>query len=433
MRRFKLALGSLLSVLAIGVLVYLATAPEPAGAQARPAGAPAELKVGFVDFFSGAAVLFGASGKNATEWLVDKWNKEGGIRGVKIKLVMVDESGGPDKQVTEFRRLVLDEKVDAIVGYTSSANCLAIAPVAEELKVLTVVHICGTRRLTEDRQLKYVFRTSNTQTADSVMAARYVLAMKPDVKTIGGANEDYSWGRDSWDDFKDAMIRLKPDVKVVAELWTKIQAGEYSAEISKLLVAKPDVVHSSFWGGGLVTFVKQASPRGLFKDSLVFFSVGEQSLQDLKKEMPDGVIVAPRATPGYFLYPDPEKNPLQKDFVEGIKARYGRYPDYPMHRTYQAWAGLKAAYEKAIDQGGGKWPKREDVIKAFETLTWQTPYGAITMRADHQAVHGGVIGVTKFNPQFGFPTIDRLNTVRAEDIMPPVGVKAPDWIKTLKK
>ena len=414
------------------VAVAVLTAFALAGA-APPAGAPAELKVGFVDFLSGPAVLFGASGKNTAEWMVDKWNKEGGIRGVKVKLVIVDEAGGPDKQVTEFRRLALDEKVDSVVGVTSSATCLAVAPVAEELKVFTVVHICGTRRLTEERPLKYVFRTSNHQAADSVMLARYVLSVKPDVKTIAGANEDYAWGRDSWDDFKAAMLRLKPDVKVVAELWTKIQAGEYSAEISKLLVAKPDVVHSTFWAAGLLTFVKQGGPRGLFKDSLVALSVAEQSLQDLKKEMPDGVIVAPRATPGYFLYPDPEKNPLQKEFVEGIKARYGRYPEYAYHRTYQALAGLKAAYEKAIDQGGGRWPKTEDVIKAFEGLTWQTPYGPITMRADHQAVHGGIVGMTKFNPKYGFPTMDRLVTFRAEEIMPPVGVKSPDWIGKLTK
>ena len=75
------------------------------------------------------------------------------------------------------------------------------------------------------------------------------------------------------------MLKLKPDVKVVAELWTKFQAGEYSAEISKLLATKPDVVHSSFWGGGLITFVKQAAPRGLFDQSLVALATGEQVLQ----------------------------------------------------------------------------------------------------------------------------------------------------------
>jgi branched-chain amino acid transport system substrate-binding protein len=411
-------------------VVFLASVP--AGAAARPSGAPAELKVGFVDFFSGAAAPFGISGKNAAEWLLDKWNKEGGIQGVKLKLVMVDESGGPDKQVTEYRRLVLDEGVDAVVGYTSSANCLAIAPVAAELKTLTIVHICGTRRLTEDRPLKYVFRTSNHQAADSVMAARYVLDMKPDVKTIAGANEDYAWGRDSWDDFKGAMQQFKPDVKVAAELWTKIQAGEYSAETSKLLSVKADVVHSSFWGGGLITFVKQATPRGLFKDNLAFFSVGEQSLQDLKQEMPDGVIVAPRATPVSFLRPDPETAPLQKEFVDGMKTRFGRYPDYPTYRTYQAFAGFKAAYEKAVEQAGGRWPKTDDVVKAFEDLSWQVPFGTVTMRSDHQAVHGGIVGLSKFSSQFGFAIIDRISEYQATDLMPPVGMKTPDWLKTLK-
>jgi branched-chain amino acid transport system substrate-binding protein len=416
-------------LLTLGFIAFVACLT--ATAATAPKGAPTELKLGFVDFFSGSAAVFGISGKNAAEWVVDKWNKEGGIRGVKLRLIEVDEAGAPDKQVTEFRRLVLDEQVDAVVGYTSSANCLAIAPVAEELQVLTIVPVCGTRRLTEDKKLKYVFRTSNHQTADSVMAARYILAIKPEVKTIAGANEDYAWGRDSWDDFRAAMLQLKPDVKVVGELWTKIQAGEYSAEISKLLALKPDVVHSTFWGGGLITFVKQAAARGLFQNSLVIFPVVEQSFQDLKDEMPVGVISLPRATAGYFLHPDPQSNPLQKEFVEGMKARYGRYPDYPAYRTYQGFAGLRAAYEKAVDQVG-RWPKAEDVAKAFEGLTWQTPTGPVTMRSDHQAVHAGIVGLSKFSQEYRFAVMDRIMEMPAEQIMPPVGMQAPDWLKTLK-
>jgi branched-chain amino acid transport system substrate-binding protein len=417
-----------LSLSSIGLVVCIIYAAVVA---AQPKGAPKELKLGFVDFFSGAAAMFGVSGKNTAELLVDKWNKEGGIKGVPVKMVEVDENGGPDKQVTEYRRLVLDEKVDAIVGYTSSANCLAIAPLAEELQTLTVVHICGTRRLTEENKLKYVFRTSNHQVADSVMAARYVLAVKPEMKTVAGANEDYAWGRDSWDDFKAALLQLKPDVNIVGEVWTKIQAGEYSAEISKLLALKPEVVHSTFWGGGLVTFVKQAAARELFKNSLVILPVLEQSFQDLKNETPEGVIALPRATSGYFLHPDPQSHPLQKEFVEAYKARFGRYPDYVAYRTYQAFAGLKAAYEKAIDQVG-RWPKTEEVMKAFEDLTWQTPIGPVTMRADHQAVHAGIVGLSKMSPQLGFAIMAQLKEMSADQIMPPVGVKSSDWLKTLK-
>ncbi len=410
-----------LGALAAGAMAFGAAA-------APPKGAPKALKVAFVDFFSGGAAVFGVSGKGTSEWVVAKWNKEGGIGGVPIDLVLVDEGGGPKKQVSELRRLVLDEKVDAVVGYTSSGNCLAIAPVAEELKVLTVVHVCGTHRLTEDNKLKYVFRTASNQAADSVSLARYVLSVKPDLKTIAGANEDYAWGRDSWEAFKIAIQRLKPDVKVVAELWTKFQAGEYSAEISRLLAARPDAIHSSFWGGGLITFIKQAGPRGLFDQSLVALSTGEQVLQNVGKSMPDGVIAAPRATAGFFAL---EGAPGHKEFVAAIHKHNKRYPDYPAYRTYQAWAGLKGAYEKAIADAG-RWPTTEEVIKAFEGLSWETPSGTVAMRSDHQAVHGGLVGVTKFSKEHGFAILENIVHHKAEDINPPLGTKTLDWVRAIK-
>ena len=52
--------------------------------------------------------------------------------------------------VTEFRNLVQRDKVDAVVGYISSGSCLAVTPVAEELKALTVYFDCGTPRIFEE-------------------------------------------------------------------------------------------------------------------------------------------------------------------------------------------------------------------------------------------------------------------------------------------
>jgi branched-chain amino acid transport system substrate-binding protein len=60
------------------------------------------------------------------------------------------------------------------------------------------------------------------------------------------------------------------------------------------------------------------------------------------------------------------------------------------------------------------------------------PFGTVTMRADHQAVHGGMVGLSKFSPQFGFAVMDRIAEFQAEELMPPVGMKTPDWLKTLK-
>src|SRR5205807_8998138 len=68
-----------LSLFISGFLGVLAIVPATAG---MPAGAPSELKVAFVDFFSGPAATFGVPDKNTAVWLVDKWNQEGGLRGV---------------------------------------------------------------------------------------------------------------------------------------------------------------------------------------------------------------------------------------------------------------------------------------------------------------------------------------------------------------
>ena len=87
---FKYSAFSLLSFLVAGIMIIAPTTTTSAATK----GAPKELKVAFVDFFSGGAAVFGVSGKGTSELLVAKWNKSGGIGGVAIKLIVVDEGGG---------------------------------------------------------------------------------------------------------------------------------------------------------------------------------------------------------------------------------------------------------------------------------------------------------------------------------------------------
>ena len=61
--------------------------------------------------------------------------------------MIVDEAGGATKQVQEFRNLVQREKVDAVLGYVSSGDCMAVPQVAEELKAFLVLYYCGTPRV----------------------------------------------------------------------------------------------------------------------------------------------------------------------------------------------------------------------------------------------------------------------------------------------
>ena len=143
------------------------------------------------------------------------------------------------------------DQVDAVVGYVSSGNCLAVTPVAEELKALTVFYDCGTPRIFEEKPRTYVFRVSPHATMDNVAAARYLLAKKKDVTSYSGINQNYAWGQDSWRDFVGAMQVLAPKVTTDKELFPKLFAGEYGAEISTLLTSKSQVLHTSFYDGDL--------------------------------------------------------------------------------------------------------------------------------------------------------------------------------------
>jgi branched-chain amino acid transport system substrate-binding protein len=97
-----------------------------------------------------------------------------GFGGASATIIPLDEGGGTTKQVAEYRNLVEKRNVDAIVGYISSGNCQALAPVAEELKQFTIFATCGTPRIFEEAARKYVFRTMGHATADNVAAAMYV-------------------------------------------------------------------------------------------------------------------------------------------------------------------------------------------------------------------------------------------------------------------
>src|SRR3954453_12814313 len=101
------------------------------------------FKIGIVSFLSGqAAESFGIPAVNGAKVVVDAFNKgtapapynKPGFGGMKIEAVYVDENGGATKQVQELRNLYDREKVDAVVGYVGSGDCLAVAPVAEEMK-----------------------------------------------------------------------------------------------------------------------------------------------------------------------------------------------------------------------------------------------------------------------------------------------------------
>jgi branched-chain amino acid transport system substrate-binding protein len=402
-----------------------------------PAGAQQTIKIGVVAYLSGAAAgPFGIPGRNGAEVLIDAINggslpapyNTKGIGGAAIDAVFIDEAGSTTKQVEEYRNLVQRQNVDAVVGYISSGNCLAVAPVAEELKMLTVFFDCGTPRIFEDASYKYVFRTAAHSTMDNVAAAHYVAAKFPNIKGYTGINQNYAWGQDSWRDFELSMQLLMPKAKVTtAPLFPKLFAGQYSAEISALQASNSDVIHSSFWDGDLESFILQAAARGLPQRSTLVLTTGEANMFRLGAKMPDGIVIGGRGPYG-VLARDTELNRwFQKTYAD----RYGTPPVYPSYQMAEAFLGVKVAYDKAAQRTAGKLPTREQAIAAFEHAQFEAFGTHINMALGngHQAITETAYGLYKFDKSTGTASITDVVRFPAECVNPPVGAKSDDWVK----
>jgi len=402
------------------------------GAQAKDT-----IKVGLVTFLTGpAAGPFGVPGKNGAELVIDAINSgtlpapynTKGFAGATLEPIYTDESGGGTKQVAEYRNLVEKQNVDMVVGYISSGSCMAIAPVADELQKLTIMSVCGTPRLFEEKNRSHVFRTQGNAVGDSIAAAIYVSEMFPEHKEYTGINQNYAWGQDSWKFFDLAMKRFQPGAKASDNpQFPKIFSGQYSAEISALSLDSAKLVHTSFWDGDIEAFTLQALVRGFFQQKQVLSVVGASAVDSLGRKFPDGVIMGTRGEYGLLMREN--RDPLNAWFVDEYKKRYGVYPLGPSYQYGKAILFLKIAMDKAAAAAGG-FPSQDQIIAAGKGIEFQSFGGMVQMSQGdgQQAVHPVGYGITKWNKEKGEPGVTDVKFYAADCINPPAGTLSEDWL-----
>jgi branched-chain amino acid transport system substrate-binding protein len=402
-----------------------------ASGSAMAEGKPETLKLGITTFLSGPASVFGVPAKAAAEIWIEQFNAGGGLHGVKLAPVFIDEGLGGDKFLSEYRRVAQEPGDKVMLSAISSGNCNTVAPVAEDLKILDDMWDCGTEKVLEDKRYKYVVRTQANAVTEMVAAVVFLLKTKPEFKSIAVMNQDYAWGRDSWEIFRNTLLALKPDTKIAAELFPKFGATDFSTEVTRLQALRPDIILSTSWGGDLDTFVRQASQRGLMKNSQLLLPLAESSLERLGAAMPEGVFVGARGD-HYFLHPETKSDPKHKAFVEAFHAKTNAYPIYPVYHMVAALEGIVAGYEAAMKKNGGNWPTTEQAAEAMHGLEFRGLTRPVTMREDGQGLEDQLLGVTKKVPEYPFPVLDKMMLIPAALVTTPVGDKSPTWVKTIK-
>jgi branched-chain amino acid transport system substrate-binding protein len=425
--RLERAIGACCCAALFGIL---SNAALPAEAQAQ------SVKLGIVSFLTGpAAGPFGVPGRNAAEILIEGFNNGSlpapynkvGLGGAKVEAKYVDEAGSTATQVTEYRNLVERDGADAVVGYVSSGNCLAVSPVAEEMKRITVLYDCGTPRIFEENSLKYVFRVTPTATMDSVGAARYIVDKRKNLTAFDGINQNYAWGQDSWRDFVLAMKNLAPGAKPDKILFPKFLAGEYGAEISTLSTSSAPVIHTSFYGGDLESFVYQASARGLLSRIPAIMTCGESAMFRLGDKLPDGMIMGARGPHGVLAH----ESELNTWFRKAYEAKFGSPPTYPSYHMAQSLLGLKTAWDKAAAAKNGAKPTQEEIAAAFENIEFDGPSTRIKLAlgGGHQGISDIAYGTYRYNKATKTPEIVDIVRYPAECVNPPAGTTSQAWLE----
>ncbi|MGH1370180.1 MAG: ABC transporter substrate-binding protein [Geminicoccales bacterium] len=412
---------SLMAAAALGVMAFTSTA----SAQDKT------VKVGFVTFLSGgAAGPFGVPARNAAELMIQSINAGSvpgayntpGVGGAMIEPIFVDENS--KQKNADYLKLVEKDGVDMVIGYISSGSCKAIAPEAEKAQKLTILFDCGTPQIFEEivTDPKYTFRTGGHATMDNVAAARYLEQQGASLNSIAGINQNYAWGQDSWRDFSESVTQINSGASIATEQFPKIYAGQYGSEISALLTSKPDVVHSSFWGGDMEAFIIQGSARGIFERSKVVLTTGETAMHRLGAQMPDGTVIGARGPHG-DLAPESELNTW---FRQAYFDRFGTLPTYPSYKMAQALLGVKAAADKAGSA------EQDAVIGALQGLEWEGPSGKVSMALanGHQAIQDTAYGTYKYDKDAGKAVLVDVLRFNAECVNPPAGVTSIEWIQS---
>ena len=367
------------------------------------------IKIGALFVSSGPMGGYGLHGNQAIQMASDEINAQGGILGRKVEVLFGDTKLNKDNAIDIATKFIAEDKVDFLIGPTSSGIAMALSEVAKQNKKILILTQAAADALTGVKFHPYVFSTLS----NAMMHARsgaYMMASKP-YKTYMCIAPDYSYGHSSWNMFKAKLQELRPDVEIVGELFPKFLAKDYSEYIQKINDVKPDAVWSPLWGAGdAVNFIKQALPTGLFKKTKFAFPCAGalEVLVPMGKDMPEGVYVSSRY---FFTSPDSSMN---REFVKTYRERFNDYPDYMAGESYAGVLFIKAAAERAgsIDA--------EKIIAAVEKepLAWETPEGWKIMRGeDHSVVEDCLWGETTYNPELGFSIPKSFVSIQAEEIV----------------
>ncbi len=354
-KQFKLT-----GLVAVVLLIFAFAIPGGVLADKDP------IKIGIVLPLSGGLELFGQQGIQGAKMAVAEINAAGGVLGGRqFELIIEDNKTDPKTAVEKTKKLIMRDKVHAILGPITSANRDAMTPHMSKLKTPLLYAtdyeggVCN----------RYVFCYSAIPDHYIKPFIPYLIENYGDSFYLFGA--DYVWPHKMNAAIKTAIVGQKGSV--MAEEYTPFGVKDFAATIQKIRKSGAKVLILTLPGADGQTFVKQFGEFGLKeKVKIAFMGFNDNYMSGLTGDQAEGII-----TCNHFIQSLDRQD--AKDFVARQHKMFG--PEAIVSFYADSHYGIVMLFKQAIDKA-----QSDDKEKIIDTMIGQSVVAAnstVTMHDDH--------------------------------------------------
>jgi branched-chain amino acid transport system substrate-binding protein len=305
------------------------------------------IRIGGVAPLTGGSATFGASTRNGCKLAFDEVNAAGGIDigGTKylINLVFEDDQGSPEVAANAFRKLIDQDEVVAIIGSVMSKCTLAGAPIAQDAGVPVISPTSTNILVTQTGD--YIFRACFIDPFQGAVVASFSyndLKAKTAAVIFDNAN-DYTKGLAEV--FKPSFEKLGGKVVAYESFTGEDQTTDFSAQLTNIKAANPDVIFLAAYYAAAALEAKQARALGI---TATFVGGDGWDSSELTKLAGDAI------EGGYFCnhYSPEDPSPINQNYLKKYKEKFGQTPDALATLAYDAALILIDSIQRADSTDG---------------------------------------------------------------------------------
>ncbi len=341
------------------------------------ASAADTIKIGGFLPMTGAVAAYGQDANNGIKIAMEM---KPTVLGKKVEFVVADTKSDKIEAANAMSRLIEKDKVIAVIGEMISGNTMAGAPIAEKAKIPVVSPTATNPLVTQGK--KYTFRVCFIDPVQGDIAAKYAVNNLKAKKAalIVDKSQDYCVGLAKF--FKDAFTKLGG--QVVAETFCVTEDKDFSAQLSTIKAANPDIIYAPNYYSPVALFTKQARELGVKASVLTGDGAQADELIQIGGKEVEGVSLT-----GHF-HVKAATTQLAKDFIPRFQKKYNAEPSAFHALGADAYFVLLDAITRSKSTKGEAIRAALATTKNFEAIS-----GKLSIGEDGNAVKPMVINIVK--------------------------------------